>query len=172
MPHAIKCKLLRSYLEGQSNKFAQGSSIYNSSIISRMVMTVFTNVSAVNIRLWVVWALKRTLHVCLASEKVTLPLAVAIGKSKGSCFEVFQNNYTTSIRRVLPFMGQSAFHCCWHEVLNGIPRVKSRIFALGLSKGGLKTPKSAQKKAKKPQTAPDVFPECQNRTYMEAHYTS
>ena len=48
------------------------------------------------------WALKRTMRVCRASEKVTHPLAVAIGKSKGSCFQVFQNNYTSHVNRTYP----------------------------------------------------------------------
>ena len=42
------------------------------------------------------------MHVCLASEKVSLPLAVAVGKSKGSCFEVFQNNYTLHVNQTCP----------------------------------------------------------------------
>ena len=52
------------------------------------------------------WTPKRTVHVCLASEKVTLPLAVAIGKSKGIRFEVFQNNCTLHVNQTcLPIYG-------------------------------------------------------------------
>ena len=42
------------------------------------------------------------MRVCLGSEKVTPPLVVAIGKSKGSCFEVFQNNYTLHVNQTCP----------------------------------------------------------------------
>ena len=152
VPHANKCKSLRSYLDSQSNKLDQGSSI-NSSIVSRMVMTVFMNGSAVKFRslrttfraegkrqrlpffcsFLVILQLNHTnmeeclllftantnifslLHreletkdkssffpfavrrnvILLLSDRV----AVTIEKSRGSCFEVFQNKYTLPVNQ-------------------------------------------------------------------------
>ena len=45
VPHANKCKSLSCYLDSQSNKLDQGSSI-NSSIVSRMVISVHELVSS------------------------------------------------------------------------------------------------------------------------------